>query len=233
MPTVATAVLCWPLGIVLGLVAEPWRQSGGIAAYLLIPLAVLAAWSLAVWRWPWRPTGFQVLAGSFTATQRWPNGGMFTVGGYLAAPHLAALSSSSSMADAVGTLADIPVMSVFMLIIPFLQPRLVLTPAGLECPGLGFIRTSWDGITSAEFVKTGPRAARGVRLTLVGPNRRERAETIPRGFAVDYMFLTAAIRHYLDHPEHRAAIGTAAESQRLKSIAGAPPEHDGERALTE
>ncbi|WP_212839972.1 hypothetical protein [Catellatospora sp. IY07-71] len=207
---------------------EPLWQSGGLAGYLLVPLTVLAVYSVAVWRWPWPSAGFQVVAGSFTTTPRWPNGGMFIAGGYLAAPHLAAIPSGSGAADLVANLAGAASMSLVISIIPALRPRLILTPAGLEGRGLGFPSASWDGITGAELVEAGPRVGRGVRLTLVGPTRRERTETIPRGFAVDYTFLTAAIRHYIDHPEHRTAIGTEAERQRLRSVVGADTERDSE-----
>ncbi|WP_144123025.1 hypothetical protein [Catellatospora sichuanensis] len=224
----ATAALCWPLGTALGLATEPLWQSGGLAGYLLVPLAVLVVYSVAVWRWPWPSTGFQVMTGSFTTTPRWPNGGMFIVGGYLAAPHLAAIPSGSGTADLVIPLALAASWSLGISLIPALRPRLILTPAGLDGRGLGFPSASWDAITDAELVEAGPRVGRGVRLTLVGPNGRERTETIPRGFAVGYPFLAAAIRHYIDHPEHRTAIGTEAERQRLRSVVGAEPEPDGE-----
>ncbi|GAA1653032.1 hypothetical protein GCM10009679_67870 [Saccharothrix algeriensis] len=76
---------------------------------------------------------------------------------------------------------------------------------------------SWDGIVGASLVVDWPRAGRGVQLTLIGPNGRQRIEMIPRGFDLDYPFLTEAIRHYIAHPEHRAAIGTDAELVRLIS----------------
>ena len=46
---------------------------------------------------------------------------------------------------------------------------------------------------------------------------RYRYESLPVGRVdVDPTFLTSVIRHYVEHPEHRAAIGTDTELARLQ-----------------
>ena len=45
--------------------------------------------------------------------------------------------------------------------------------------------------------------------------------SIPVGWLyVDAAFLAAVIRHYVDHPENRDAIGTAQEHSRLQAVCG-------------
>ncbi|WP_212843852.1 hypothetical protein [Catellatospora sp. IY07-71] len=228
---VLTAAACWLLGAALFAVAEPLWQAAGFFVFLLVPLtAVLIYWLVAERMRARRPAGFSVTADSFTNRPWRPIAAMFLTSGHLAGPKLIALLAASGPLDAVLSLFEAAMLSMLWVIGAVVAPRLVLSPAGLDCRGVGFPAASWDGIVDAELVVDGPRASRGVRLTLIGPYGRKRTETIPRGFDLDYPFLTAAIRHYIAHPEHRAAIGTDAELLRLISVTA--DQHDREVEVT-
>lgn len=219
---VATVAACWLLGVALYAATEPLWLAAGFVVFLLTPLAAVAVYGAAGARLrSHRLAGFTVTAGAFTNRPWRPVAAMSLAAGHLAGPGLVTLPSASGPLDVVLSLMSAPVLGFGLIIGATVAPTLVLSPAGLECRGVGWPATSWDGVGGAEHVTDGPRASRGVRLTLLGPYGRQRTEVIPRGFDLDYSFLTATIRYYLAHPEHRTAIGTDAELVRLVSAVAA------------
>ncbi|MEV6965875.1 hypothetical protein AB0M47_12245 [Hamadaea sp. NPDC051192] len=62
------------------------------------------------------------------------------------------------------------------------------------------------------------KRARQIWLYVAGPVRYTRYQ-VPLSVDVEPAFLAYAIRHYVDHPAARAAIGTDAELERLRTVA--------------
>lgn len=96
-------------------------------------------------------------------------------------------------------------------------PRVELRPGGLLVRTLRTHNVRWDALLAS-----GPPAPveRPRQISLLV--RRQPPEygayvvrILHRWLAVDAAFLAGAIRHYIDHPEHRADIGTPAELDRL------------------
>jgi hypothetical protein len=96
-------------------------------------------------------------------------------------------------------------------------PRVELRPGGLLVRTLRTHNVRWEALLAS-----GPPAPvekpRQISLLV----RRQPPEygayvvrILHRWLAVDAGFLAGAIRHYVDHPEHRADIGTPAEFDRL------------------
>ncbi|GAA3392891.1 hypothetical protein [Cryptosporangium minutisporangium] len=94
-----------------------------------------------------------------------------------------------------------------------------LTPDGLSADrGLSSLWVPWDGLDPEQPAR--PDADFTLRLRLARPELAQR-----RGWAVeddvvpvegaDPHFVAQAISHYVAHPEHRAALGKAAELERL------------------
>ncbi|MFE0589574.1 hypothetical protein [Micromonospora echinospora] len=128
---------------------------------------------------------------------------------------------------AVGSVALI----VFVLVDRWRQvPTVELSPEGV---GFGRPRRAffvpWSALAAGQPIL--PTAqSRTLRLVLARPElvsreggrrRRTDRELLPtQDVDVAPEFLAAAIRHYLDHPAHRPAIGTVAEHARLGQVIG-------------
>ena len=96
-----------------------------------------------------------------------------------------------------------------------------LRPDGLRQPGLiGWLVVPWEAAPTVPDLPPAPNA-------VTVPLKYGRPDLVPRGglgasrrrlstSEVEPWLLTEAIRHYVAHPEHRAAIGTAAEYDRLR-----------------
>ena len=94
-----------------------------------------------------------------------------------------------------------------------------LRPDGLLDRGLlGSLFVPWDGFRR-EYPAWPTRRGQQVRLSYQGESRRRglvpTGRRILNASNVDRDFLTRVIKHYVVHPEHRPAIGTAAEYDRL------------------
>ncbi len=126
----------------------------------------------------------------------------------------------------VGSLA----VMAFMLVDRWRQvPTVELSPEGV---GFGRPRRAffvpWSALAAGQPIL--PTAqSRTLRLVLARPElvsrasgrRRTDRELLPtQDVDVAPEFLAAAIRHYLDHPAHRPAIGTVAEHARLCRVLG-------------
>ncbi|MER7005442.1 hypothetical protein ABT297_20680 [Dactylosporangium sp. NPDC000555] len=73
----------------------------------------------------------------------------------------------------------------------------------------------WD-----DLVADGPPAASRWTVSLRygrSGGRPKRFNVRVLSFYVDYVFFATVVRHYAEHPEHRTAIGTQRERERLES----------------
>lgn len=106
------------------------------------------------------------------------------------------------------------------------RPRVELGPDGL---GLFDVNTTYVVPWQAIAVGPTPRVSRWTpnRIRLSRPDlvrrggvarlwRKSETPPVPQLVAVNPVFLADAVNHYLLHPEHRAAIGTPAEYERLR-----------------
>ncbi|MFI6760106.1 hypothetical protein ACIBF5_13310 [Micromonospora sp. NPDC050417] len=142
------------------------------------------------------------------------------------------LAHSARAGALIGAVAALAVTVVVVRDI-WHRADLVLSPEGLSLPG-------WRRRTEVRWdvLRSGPtgRRFRHDRLELeIDPpaglgrrsRRRQRITVWCDRFAVAPAFLSGAIRHYLDHPEHRPVIGTGEEYVRLHVVLGRRP-LDGE-----
>ncbi|WP_329108809.1 hypothetical protein OG792_09245 [Micromonospora sp. NBC_01699] len=109
---------------------------------------------------------------------------------------------------------------------------LELRPGGVSLPGLtGRLEVPWAELPSGRLRGRGHTdrlVLRVRRPTSSGLFRRRRPVTVWFDrYAVAPELLTGAIRHYLDHPEHRAAIGTDEEYVRLHVLLHREPDPVG------
>ena len=113
-------------------------------------------------------------------------------------------------------------------------PAVALTPAGLRLSVyFGTLTVPWEALRPGTPVR-GDLSAPRVDLTVDRPDLVLRRGIVltGRGVPLSYLrvnpwFLTDAIRHYATHPEHRAAIGTAAEHDRLvRAFTSGPDDRD-------
>ncbi|MFD6565196.1 hypothetical protein [Micromonospora profundi] len=115
------------------------------------------------------------------------------------------------------------VLAVIAAVLLLDRPRLILDRTGISKQGL--VRRTvirWD-----QLLPGGPRppARRTANLTLLRqpttPGRSPVPFSLPVGsLHVDPTFLADTIRHYVEHPEHRSAIGTEHELDRLRTAVG-------------
>jgi hypothetical protein len=93
---------------------------------------------------------------------------------------------------------------------------------------LSTTRLAWDRLAPLSPPPPAKRRPRNIKVYLNVPplpGQYPFSEDLPAGWLhVDPAFLAAAVRHYVEHPEHRAAIGTAEELTRLRSAV--QDEHD-------
>ncbi|BCJ72806.1 hypothetical protein CS0771_23500 [Catellatospora sp. IY07-71] len=99
-------------------------------------------------------------------------------------------------------------------------PRVRLTPAGVEVRLPRTRRYGWDTLAPGGPPAPTPKQ-RELGLAVARPDGSYQMKIISfREAYVDGTFLAAAIRHYAEHPAHRAAIGTVAELHRLRDALG-------------
>ncbi|MBV1854508.1 hypothetical protein [Catellatospora tritici] len=84
------------------------------------------------------------------------------------------------------------------------RPRLELTPQGVSLVGWRRVDQSWEWLAEQ-------RGELAPRLS---------ATALGREWSVHSGLVVAMVRWYLDHPEHRDAIGTAAEHERMLALYG-------------
>ncbi|MEU5905441.1 hypothetical protein ABZ780_13825 [Micromonospora sp. NPDC047467] len=198
------------------------------AACLLVPWAGHALLTRRVRQWP---ATWEVAAGAekfvASASPRWLGPWVILIG-WLAGG--AVLTERVPGADRV-RLAEIPGVLAVSIAVPAVvlaamaavllldRPRLILDRDGITKQGLArraFVR--WD-----RLLPGGPPspARRTVNLTLMQqpatPGRPPVPFSLPMApLHIDPTFLAETIRHYVEHPEHRSAIGTQDELDRVR-----------------
>jgi hypothetical protein len=121
--------------------------------------------------------------------------------------------------------------TIFVGVVAFLwfvgsRPFLQLTATGLRWDARVFRRNiPWEALAPGGPPRPGPAdwklilaTVRPDLVTEAGLHRgtgTRQAPVIPLQLKVHPVFLADAIRWYTEHPEHRAAIGTQAELERL------------------
>ncbi|MEH0823836.1 MULTISPECIES: hypothetical protein [unclassified Micromonospora] len=121
-------------------------------------------------------------------------------------------------------LALVAVLVVVVLVLWDDRPRLTLDESGMTLRGLVKHRTvRWD-----RLLPGGPPAPAGkvfAALVLSEQPTSPAGRPVPHQLSVgplhvDLAFLAATVRHYVEHPERRSAIGTTPELDRLRSVLG-------------
>jgi uncharacterized membrane protein YhdT len=128
----------------------------------------------------------------------------------------------SDPAIAPGTRAAINAGAALFIagaVLPLLRgPRIVVSPAGLNIRAGGRRVLSWDDLVRVP-ARPLPMTVRTPKLALSvrRPGRPEPGWLlVPLDLlAVEPVFLGSVVEHYVEHPDRRGAIGTAAEYARL------------------
>lgn len=113
-----------------------------------------------------------------------------------------------------------PVLALLNIALAWRDQGVQLRPDGLWQRGInGWLVVPWDAAPAVPTLPPSPRATT-VPLTYGRPELVRRHGLPVPGHAlrtrdIDPRLVTAAIRYYVAHPEHRPAIGTQAEHDRL------------------
>ncbi|MEU8078807.1 hypothetical protein AB0B31_25640 [Catellatospora citrea] len=197
----------------------PWAillQLGSlVAGTVLMGLALL------------RPSGsvsaFTVCDGAFVTSSRmwrYMTWGWIFLAGSLVTGSL--LDGPAEGADWVGAVLRTPLVLVVLFYL-FLTlkdlPRLELRPEGVRLVSLRSTTVPWTALRPGTPLRP-HRNDRNLALTADRPELLPRvfrgSSMIDLGWDVHLWLVADAIRWYVDHPEHRAAIGTMAELDRLR-----------------
>jgi len=228
---VPLGLLAFVLRVAMTLWFEPitWRFSfgqglllmaGAIAAAISVPFGVFALLNMGNRR---RAAAFTSDSGAFTVPPSpvWAGSQflmwMFLSGGLVMTERvpngdtmrLAQLGFASDAASVVGVGLFWAVGFAFLLV---QRPQLRLDHTGLTIRRFRrTTRLAWDDLRPGGPPPPAKRRQRQLRVYLVGPpvvDRYPPSEDIPIGWLhIDPAFLADRIRHYVEHPEDRAAIG--------------------------
>jgi hypothetical protein len=112
-------------------------------------------------------------------------------------------------------------MSIWLYSLWSGRPAVELTPVGVRVLApLGSLAVPWEGLAPGYPLQP-KRRADTLTLTVAQENlaRRRGIAMLALGWLdIHPWFLADAIRYYVAHPEHRAAIGTAEEHDRLRHL---------------
>jgi hypothetical protein len=189
-----TAVLV-PFGVFLLLNKADRRRPATFTsedgAFTVPPSPVYAGSQFMMW---------MVLSGNMVMTERVPNGDTM---------RLAQLGIASHASSVVGVGLFWAVGFAFLLV---QRPQLRLDRTGLTIRRFRrTTRLAWDDLRPGGPPPPAKRRQRQLRVYLVGPpvvDRYPPSEDIPIGWLhIDPAFLADRIRHYVEHPEDRPAIG--------------------------
>jgi hypothetical protein len=200
------------LGVLLGIYAlisrsHPRQQefTVGERVFTAPPSAIMAGSQAIV---------CMFFAGGVVVTERVPNGDSMRLAEFGSAWIVSLIVVSIFVAIAVA-----------MLVVQ--RPQLSLDPEGLTIRRLRrSARLAWE-----ELAPGGPLPPKKKRQAFLQLYRKPPpnypnyvpTEAVPIGWLnIDPTYVAAAIRHYAEHPEDRAAVGTAAELNRLKSAGQIP-----------
>jgi hypothetical protein len=243
---VPLGLLAFALGLVVRLWVEPltWRLSLG-TELLVFSGAILVAAGIPVGVFAvllrgdrWHPARFVPARGGFTVPPSPVHPGyqaiMWTCLGSRAvmtervpggmSVRLAQLDFAWP-ATLVGVGLFWAVALAFLLVA---RPQLHLDAGGLTIRRVLRRRTrlAWDDLAPGGPQPPAKRGQRQLKVYLAAPpvfGRYPSSEDIPIGWLhVDPAFLAAALRHYVAHPEDRAAIGSTEELTRLQSVRWKP-----------
>jgi hypothetical protein len=148
-------------------------------------------------------------------TERIPNGDQMRVATF-----------STSLLIVTAVLMTIMIVAISLRMV---RPHLTLNPDGVRTQSL-FRHTAmaWDqldrtGTTSPSRDEKTLHVNRTGHLVAGAPSTSVKIPV--SDLHIDPDFLAATIRHYVEHPEHRYAIGTADELRRLQSTLSGPGGH--------
>lgn len=205
---------------------EPIGFFVGFFVGLAIGVAVpVAAWCLLFWLL-WRkvrPGVVELRAGRFVVPNNPAYGGtqfvawMFMAGSLVPTERVPGHDAMRIYAEPVLLIASAVTLAIFLAIAGTLlfwpKPRIELTSTALEFHH--FLSRQYLGWE--ELAPGGPPIpGRFQKLAvLVSGPRGWVPTTVPAMVLAERTFVAALIRHYVEHPEHRAAIGSAAEHARL------------------
>lgn len=115
------------------------------------------------------------------------------------------------------------VLALLHVVLGWRDQSVQLRPDGLRQRGItGWLVVPWEASPTVPTLPPSPRATT-VPLTYDRPELVRRHGLHVHGYAlrtqdIDPRLITAAIRYYVAHPEHRPAIGTRAEHDRLMTL---------------
>ncbi|MEU7999577.1 hypothetical protein AB0B66_00165 [Catellatospora sp. NPDC049111] len=200
---------------------------------LLGQLAPIGGYLLVVMRGRPIPASFVATGDGFVAPAS-PVIGLLVVMAWTGAGGSSSLARVLGVGERAASGLDLATAGVFLALavisggwVLLHGPAVTLTPAGIEFRNMWRTgRVTWAeqaadalGTTATRLVLAVPRAGGQPRQLRIAKNFVHVAET----------FLTRASRHYAEHPEHRAAIGTEAELARLRAAlsVGGPADPSG------
>ncbi|MEH1124484.1 hypothetical protein [Micromonospora sp. CPCC 206061] len=233
----AVALLCGLAGFVLRVAVEFWIEPLSWRLSFLPAFAIYAAAAATALALPLlaftrlcprpRPTPREFVLGTdrlrpafVAATSPWTIGPFVIMLMFLAGNGLATERAPDGAVSISGWFRTVVTVGAIFGVAAWALwrgPRVELRPGGLLVRTLRTHNVRWEALLAS-----GPPAPvekpRQISLLV----RRQPPEygayvvrILHRWLAVDASFLAGSIRHYVDHPEHRADIGTPAEFDRL------------------
>ncbi|GAA1376401.1 hypothetical protein [Catellatospora chokoriensis] len=196
----------------------PW----GILLELASLLAAAVFLGLAILRPNGSVARFAMRDGAFvTSSRMWRHMTWFWMfaGGSLVTGSL--LDGAAEGTDWLDAALGMPVLLVVLLYLVLTAldlPRLELTPEGIRLAHLRTTTVPWAALRPGTPLRPHPNAR---TLQLISelpellPQHLRDSRMIDLGWDVHPWLLADAIRWYVDHPGHRASIGTQAELDRL------------------
>ncbi|MGW0216674.1 hypothetical protein ACWDXH_20010 [Micromonospora chokoriensis] len=211
--------------LMVGVNAATTGSTHTVGQHLLFALSLVAL-VLAVVVMGVRPAAFVVQPQTPAFVAPGPAWTVFFALGYLgpASPHVdgllrAAGHGSLSTYDVVLAVLWVG-LTVLVVTWAWRGHGVRLHPFGVrQTWALGSTTVPWEAVLAPQTPSAADRRS-WLRMRITEPQRVRRRGIPPRRGVlradnVDSGFLAAVIRHYVDHPEHRAAIGSHTEYERL------------------
>jgi hypothetical protein len=232
--SLALGLLAFALRLAVGFWLRPITQQldtwlglvlliGAPIAAAAVPLGIFSLLIAGHWR---RPARFDLKDGQFVAPHYAAAAGFVVIGLFVVGASVVPIQRQG---DAMGVTHLVGVRVIAFAIVGLLtaaaiafavieRPRVHLDPRGLTIRHLRTVtHVAWD-----QLLHGGPpapsRRARHLMVYLKAPVGWPVGVGIPIAWLeVEPAFLAAAIRHYAEHPENRAAIGSGEELARLQA----------------
>jgi hypothetical protein len=216
----------WPLAWKTGADNGDLIFLAGFLGPLAIPFGIFAVLTVRSWR---RPTRFECRGNRFVAAASPFYGAsqaifwMYLSGNFVFTERVYT-NSGLSITDSAIEVAALWAGAVAFVVVQ--RPQVLLDPHGLTIRRLSSTTIAWDDLAPGGPPAPANRAPRHITVYLTGPDplhRSRKSQNIPtRRLHIDPTFLAATIRHYVDHPEDRPAIGTPEEMTHLQTAIAAP-----------